>query len=309
MRGSITDTATPGAPASRSPRHIPSGGLRASWLNLGWKLLLAAIILLLMSIGSPLSWLLSWTFLNPIQATLLVWGVLIVGIASGNLFEGTAGLRWAWGALSVGAYVALALPTLVTNTPSRMIDALGPVAALTLDAHLGRRDLQRALRDWALVISLALYAALGVQAMWLVVGVFSNDGPLVFLVAVLLPPILFEAIMLALRRISLTSGNLLAPVVALLLATLLSTVAVSMNLLNRQTELQWLVLFGVIIATLIGGGLLVSYLTRPLVAASSGAYRPTPTHRSVDIARALVELSHGPILISLALYIPLRLLR
>lgn len=306
MPASPIDTpAQPDAPASRPSRE--AGVSRASWLNLGWKLLLAAVILLLMSTGNPVSWLLSWTFLNPIQATLLVWGALVVGIAAGNLFEGTPALRWAWGALSVGAYVALSLPTLVTNTPSRIIDALGPVAALTLVAHIGRRDLQRALRDWALVLALALYAALGVHAMWLVVGVFSNDGPLVFLVAVLLPPILFEAIMLALRRVSLASGRSPAPIVALLLATLLSTVAVSMNLLNRQTELQWFLLFGVIIAALIGGGLLISYLTRPLVEASSGAYRPT--HHALDLTRALVELSHGPILISLALYIPLRLLR
>lgn len=308
MRGSPTDTAgATDAPASHSRRQVPSGGLRASWLNLGWKLLLATIILLLMSVGSPLSWLLSWTFLNPIQATLLVWGALVTGVASGNLFEGTAALRWAWGALSVGSYLALTLPTLLTNTPTRMVDALAPVAALTLVAHLGRRDLPRALRDWALVMSLSLYAALGVQAMWLVVGVFGSYGPLVFLVAVLLPPILFEAIMLAMRRASMTSDGPLAPVVALLLATLLSTVALSINLLNRQTELQWLLVFGFIIASLIGAGLLVSYLTRPLVEASSGAYRSM--HPTVDLARALVEFSHGPILISLALYIPLRLLR
>lgn len=308
MRGYPSDT--PGTPATlpaRTPPQASTGGQGASWVNLAWKLLLAALILLLMSIGSPLSWLLSWTFLNPIQATLLLWGALVVSIASGNLFEGTSTLRLAWAALSVGAYIALTLPTLVTNTPSRMIDALGPVAALTLVAHLGRRDLQRALRDWALVMSLALYAGLGVQAMWLVIGVFSNAGPLVFLVAVLLPPILFEAIMLALRRVSPAGGSILVPLIALTLATLLSTVAISMNLLNRQTEGQWLLLFGFIIASLIGGGLLVSYITRPLVEASSGAHRPT--RRAVDLARALVELSHGPILISLVLYIPLRLLR
>jgi hypothetical protein len=307
MRGS--PTAAPGsrkaAPTARPVTTASSGGTRAGWLNLAWKVVLAAVILLLMSIGSPLSVAVSWSLLNPILATLLVWGGLLVGIAASNLFEGTVLLRWAWGALSVGAYLALALPTLVTNTPSRMIDAVGPVAALTLAAHLGRRDLPRALRDWALVMGVSLYAALGVQAMWLVVGVFSNDGPLVFLVSVLLPPLLFEGIMLAMRRVG-AQGSLVGPAVALLLATLLSTAVIASNLLNRSMELPWLLLFGVIIAALIGGGLLVSYLTRPLVEASSGGRRPH--QRVFDLARALIELSHGPILISLALYIPLRLL-
>lgn len=268
--------------------------------------MLAALILLLMSVGSPLSWLLSWTLLNPVMATLLVWGALVVGVASSNLFEGTASLRWAWGALTLGAYVALTIPILITNTPSRLVDAVGPVAALALAAHLGRRDLQRALRDWALVMSLALYASLGVHAMWLLLGVFGNFGPLVFLLSVLLPPILFEAILLALRRIG-GQGSLLPPTIALLLATLLSTVVVSINLLNTSTELAWLVVFDVIIAALIGIGLVVSYLTRPLIEAASGAHRLHP--RAIDLGRALVELSHGPILISLALYLPLRLLR
>jgi hypothetical protein len=259
-----------------------------------------------MSFASPLSWLLSWTLLNPVMATLLVWGALVVGVSSGNLFEGPISLRLAWGGLTVGAYVALTLPTLVTNAPSRLVDALGPVAALTLVAHLGRRDLQRALRDWALVMSLALYASLGVHAMWLLLGVFGKLGLLVFLLSVLLPPLLFEAILLALRRIGRPTG-ILPPSVALLLATVLSAVVVSLNLLNRSTELTWLLLFNLIIATLIGTGLVVSYLTRPMMEAASGAHRLHP--RSIDLARALVELSHGPILISLALYLPLRLLR
>lgn len=305
MRGS--PTASPGTSGARPGRTtVEAAHPRSSWLNLAWKLVLAAVILLLMSVGSPLSMLLSWTLLNPVMATLFVWGALVVGIASGNLFEGPVAIRWAWGALTVGAYMALALPMLITNTPSRLVDALGPVAALTLVVHLGRRDLQRALRDWALVMSLSLYAALGVQAIWLVLGVFGNVGPLVFLLSVLLPPILFEAILLALRRLG-GQGSLLPPLVSLLLATLLSTVVVSLNLLNRSMDLTWLVLFDVIIAALIGVGLVVSYLTRPLVEAASGAHRPQP--RLIDLGRALVELSHGPILISLALYIPLRLLR
>jgi hypothetical protein len=154
-------------------------------------------------------------------------------------------------------------------------------------------------------MSLALYASLGVHAMWLL-GVFGRFGPLVFLLAVLLPPILFEAILLALRRIG-GPGSLLPPGVALLLATLLSTVVVSVNLLNQSTELTWRLLFDLVVAVLIGTGLVVSYFTRPLVEAASGAHRPHP--RAVDLGRALVELSHGPILISLALYLPLRLLR
>ncbi len=274
-----------------------SAGSRSGLLHLVRKLMLAAIILLLMS---PLSWALSWTFLNPVPATLFLWGALLVGVAGGNLFEGPASLRVAWVALTLGAYTALTLPTLFTNTPSRMIDALGLVAALTLTAHLGRRDLQRALRDWGLVMALSLYAALGVQAMFLLIGAFGNSGPLVFLAAALLPSILFEALPAALRRVRARSG-LFVPVAALLLATLLSTAVISANFFNRNTALPWLLLFSLIVATLIGSGLLVSYLTRPLVEAASGANR--------FAARALVELSHGPILISLALYIPLRLLR
>lgn len=293
--------------SARVAGSVPLPGVRGSgWLNLGWKLLLSVLILLLMSLGTPVSWAVSWSFLNPVPATLLLWGALLVGVASANLFDTPPSLRWAWGALAVGAYIALALPTLATNTPSRTVDAIGPVAALTLVAHLGRRDLQRALRDWALVIALSLYAALGVMSMWLVIGVFSNDGPLVFLLAVLLPPILFEALLLVLRGLGARRG-VLAPLLALLLSTLLSTAVVAANLLNRSMQVAWMLLFGVIVAVLIGSGLFVSYLTRPLVEASSGGHGQHS--KLADFLRAFVELSHGPILISLALYIPLRLLR
>ena len=63
----------------------------------------------------------------------------------------------------MGAYAALAIPGVVAE-PAQMVGALGPVAALTLAAHLGRRDLPRALRDWALVMGLGVYAALGFVA-------------------------------------------------------------------------------------------------------------------------------------------------
>ncbi len=279
-------------------RVVRPGGHGAGWLNLGWKVLLALSILLLMLIGIPVSGALVWTLVG---ATLLAWGGLFAGIASSNLFEGSLSLRVAWGALAVGAYGALALSGVIVG-PSRMADALGPVAALTLAAGLGRKDLSRALRDWALVMALALYAALGVQAMWLFA---TGLGLVAFLVAALFPPLIFEAIMLLLRR----AGGLrerLRSGIALLLATLIGVVVVSFTQFNSSIPLGWSLIFHLIVGILIGGALLVGLLTRPLIEAASGAHQSS--ERSVNMGRALVELSHGPMLIALIIYIPLRLL-
>lgn len=270
--------------------------------------MLAVAILLLMSVGSPLSWIVAWGFLNPIPATLILWGALVVGVAAGNLFEGAPAMRWSWGALTMGAYLALTIPGVLIDA-NRMVDALGPVAALTLVAHLGRRDLPRALRDWALVMGLALYTALGVQAMWLVIHSFGNDaGPLVFLVAVLLPPLIFEAVLLVVRHVSSLKDNLAAHIAALALSTLLAVVVFSLTLLNGSTPIEWRLIFGLLVGILIGAALLIGLLTQPLVSAASGSRLASTPARGVNPTRALVELSHEPILISLAIYIPLRLL-
>lgn len=279
------------------------GRLGGGWSGLAWKLLLAAVILLLMSIGSPLSWAMAWGILNPIPATLILWGGLVVGIASSNLFEGDLPLRIAWGALAVGAYGALVIPGVLVG-PDKLAQALGPVTALTLAAHLGRRDLPRALRDWAFVMALAVYAGLGVQAMWNVINSFGNRaGPLVFLAAVVLPPLVFEGALLVLRRVGGLRDSLLAYGAALLLATSVSVAVVSATMLNVSTELPWRIVFGLAAGILIGGALLVGLATRPLVAAASGSL--AARGRGTNFGRALVELSHEPILISLVVYIPL----
>ena len=57
---------------------------------------------------------------------------------------------------------------------------------------------------------------------------------------------------------------------------------------------------------LIGGALLTGHFLAHLVSAASGSRAPQPTNKGLDLGRALVELSHEPILISLAIYIPLR---
>jgi hypothetical protein len=285
-----------------------SGAPRAGWLNLAWKILLAAALLVLMSVGNPVTWAMAWGVLNPIPAILIVWGGLFVAIAAGNLFEGTRGLRFGWTVLTLGAYLALTIPG-VLFSPDRLVDALGPVAALTLAAHLGRRDLPRALRDWALVMALSLYSALGVQAMWLVVNSFGNSvGPVFFLVAVLLPPLIFEAVLLLLRRVESLRDNLLAHIVGLVLATSVAVVVFSLTLLNSTTQLGWRVIFGLLVGILIGGALMIGLLTQPLISAASGSRTAANPARGINVGRALVELSHEPILISLAIYIPLRLL-
>ena len=122
------------------------------WRGLLWKVVLAGLLLLLFLVGIPSP---GQLFPLLVQPTLLLWGAAFVWLAGSNLFENTAPIRWAWCALSVGAYAALSIPAIVTldaarvYEPTRVVDALGPVVALTLAAHLGRHDLQRALRDWA----------------------------------------------------------------------------------------------------------------------------------------------------------------
>jgi hypothetical protein len=285
-----------------------SGAPRSGWLNLAWKILLAAAILLLMSIGSPLTWAMAWGVLNPIPAILIIWGALFVCIAATNLFDDPRPIRLGWSILTLGAYLALTIPGVLIG-PDRLVDALAPVAALTLVAHLGRRDLPRALRDWALVMALSLYTALGVQAMWLVVNSFGNTaGPAFFLVAVLLPPLIFEAVLLLLRRVESLRDSLSAHVVALVLSTSVAVVVFSLTLLNSSTQLGWRVIFGLLVGILIGGALMIGLLTQPLISAASGSRTSSNPTRGINLGRALVELSHEPILISLAIYIPLRLL-
>lgn len=285
------------APESRVLRLVAQ---RADWLHFAWKGLLALAIFALMSTGSPLLWALSWTFVNTLPATLLIWGALLVGVAGSNLFEGHTSLRWAWVALAIGAYGALAIPG-VTAGADKLLYAVGPVAALTLTAHILRRDLPRALRDWCLVMGLALYAGLGVQAMWLVVG---GMGPEVFLQAVLLPPLVFEGGMLLLRRTRLPVR--LSNAVSLVLAAAIAVAVISLTQFNRQMPGYWALFFHLLAGLPIAWALLTSLLTRPAIEAASGAHN---AEGGINLGRALVELSHGPILISLALYIPLRLIQ
>jgi hypothetical protein len=287
----------------RTTGHARLSRLGGGWSGLVWKLLLAAAILFLMSIGSPLSWAMAWGFLNPIPATFILWGGLLVSIAAANLFEGDTWLRVTWIALTLGAYGALAIPGVLIG-PDKLAQALGPITALTLAAHLGRRDLPSALRDWALVMALAVYAGLGVQAMWHVVNSFGNRaGPLVFLAAVVLPPLVLEGALLLIRCVPGMRDSLAARAIALVLATSFSVVVVSDTMLNVSTSLLWRVVFALAAGLLIGGALLLGLITRPLVAAASGSL--TSRGRGASFGRAVVELSHEPILISLVVYIPL----
>jgi hypothetical protein len=271
----------------------------SGWRGLGWKVVLAVLIVLLLSLGIAVPAAVVWP---AIWSTLLAWGALVVGISASNLLEGMRQVRWSWVALSVGAYAALAVPPVIGRDPSRLVEAAGPVAALTLAAHLARRDLPEALRDWSLVVGLALYFGLGVVAMAQVVLSF---GIALFLVAVLFPPLISEAIALVLRRVDSLRGSALMHFAPPVVATLVALVVFSFGVLNRSTQPVWLVVFNLIAAVLIGGALLLSQGLRPLIEAASGANEP-PTD-GVDLRRALVELSHGPVLISIAVYLSLRI--
>lgn len=301
-RGEFAQRDAPQSRVYRPPRGYPAG-----WLNLGWKVLLALVIILLISIDSPVSRALAWSFVNPIRATLLVWGAAVVLVASGNLSVAPPDLKWAWAALATGAYAALAIPAVVIAAP-RMLDALGPVVALTLLAHLGRRDLQGALRDWALIIALALYMGLGVASMLLVLRSFGELGPMVFLALVLLPPLIYEAAVLALRGLGAFRPAIPTHVIALLPAVA-PAVLLSMSLLNRATPFELAFIFNLLVALLVAGALLLARLTHPLVEAAAGAHRPEGARPTgMSLGRSLVELTHGPVLIALALYLPLSLI-
>jgi hypothetical protein len=284
----------------RSRQHHPGGGF-------GWKALFA-VVLVGMLMGLPALGSVSWALvLWTVRVSLLVWGALLVGIATANLFafEGRPALRGAWVALAVGAYGALAVPGLLAGT-NRLLEALWPVAALTLAAHLGRRDLQVALRDWGLVIALASYATFGMLAAGLLIGVF---GPPAFLMVAFIPPLLLDGLALLLGRLALFRSRVRAArLVALVSATAVSVAGASLTLLNRDMPPIWRGFFALIMAALIGGALLLAMLTTPLMQAASGA-RTFSSRRWSGPGRALMELSHGPVLVSLILYIPMRLLQ
>jgi hypothetical protein len=283
-------------------------GGRAVWLNLIWKLALVASILLLLSFENPLLSALSWSLVNPLPPVLLVWGALAVGFAANNLFDLGSPLQTVWVILAVGAYGALALPALIagmTNSgilggPDRFEDAAGPVIALTLAAHLGRRDLPRALRDWAVLVGLALFVSLGVLGMW---AVATELGLWPFVLLVLLPPLLFEGLLLVLGRSDSMRGHPISYALAIAVATAISVAALSLLLLNPAIPLLGSVLFDLVAALLVGGALLLALFTRPMIDIASGA-----RHGGYTFARAIVELSHAPILIALAIYLPLRFL-
>ncbi|HUP27651.1 MAG TPA: hypothetical protein VM409_04385 [Chloroflexia bacterium] len=267
---------------------------RSGWRHLGWRLLLAAFILLLMSLDVPIPGTVIYILL---PVTLLVWGGLLVTIADGNLYCGPGNLRVAWSVLAAGAYLAVSVPGLVRGMPS-FLDALGMVVPLTLVPHLARRDLTIAMRDWATLTGVSLYAALGVQAMWVLV---SSLGLPVFFIVALLPPFLFEAAILVLDRRAMKRQN---TVIALALATTVATSLLAATQFNRNMVPAWLGVFGFAVGLLLAASLVLTTLSRPLIEAAAGSDR-----RRNPVARSLVELSHGPILISLVLYLPLSLLR
>jgi hypothetical protein len=286
MRGTST-------PQLRTARR---GGYRPGWHNLGWKLLLAFLLLLVMVVDLQAS---GSLFLALMALILVIWGGLFVAVSGVNLFGGPLSRRLAWVALAVGAYSTLALAGTFKGA-AVLSDALGPVAALTLVPHLGRRDLTEALRDWLVVMALALYAAIGIISMWLLITTLRLP---VFFIAVLFPPVVFEAALLLFAR--LRAQPRVANTLAVLLSTLFGMSVFSVTQFNRATPLEWSLLFSLIVGLLIGGAMLIGLLTRPLVEAACGG-GASATNRLV--LRSFIELSYGAILIAIALYIPLRLL-
>lgn len=271
---------------------------RSGWRGIGWKLLVAAFILLLMLVGISAS---PSLLLVLTQIALLLWGALFVGLVAGRLFTSNAlPIRIAWCVLSIGAYASLAVLG-VSSGASRMLEVLPPFAALTLVAHLGRRDLPVALRDWAMLMALCLYASFGVMSVWLIVSSFGFAG----VVAVLLPPILFEGLVLIIRRVDPLRDSKLAHLAALLLATSLAVAAFSWGLLNPNTSWLASLIFDLLTGLLVGGALLVGWLTRRLL--EPQASTAETSHGGVDLGRDVVELSHGLMLIALTIYLALRL--
>jgi hypothetical protein len=276
------EASTPGAPSpaqAETPTH--------PWRTLLWKLALAAVLLVTVLFGIPST---DRALLFLLSTTLILWGGLFVGGSLWGLLVVSPRLKPLWIALALCAYAALAIPALSTGDVTRTLDALGPVVALTLAAQLGRYDLAGALRDWATLMGIALYAALGVLALWSLLPF----GPTLFAFAVLLPPIVAELLLLVLRRTS-RMGETARQTVAALASALISTVAISFTQLNIRTPAGWAIFFTLAIGVLIGSALLLSLLSRSLFNTSPGS------------TRALVELTHGALLIGLAIYIPLRL--
>src|SRR5215210_8167936 len=104
---------------------VLSSGHRAGWLSLGWKLPLALLFATLLLVSGSIY--VSGALLSGlVRAVLLVWGGLAVGIAAWNLIDGASITRWAWVALTMGAYGALAVPGMMAG-PGKMAEALGPV--------------------------------------------------------------------------------------------------------------------------------------------------------------------------------------
>jgi hypothetical protein len=275
-----------------TPDHASLRSAQAGWLNLARKVILSLLLLLLVFSGIPVS---PDLFGVVIQVVLLMWGAIVVGLATYYLAEGSGVERLLLPALAMGAYAALAVPG-VANEPSRTIDAAGPVVALTLAAQLPRRDLRRALRDWALLVAIALYVTLGVTATWRVLGL----GGALFLVAVLLAPLLFETGLLLLRRLGVPERSMPAQVAVLAIATLLTVVLLSgTQLFNPAMPPFWFLLFNLLAGLLIALALLVGFLTRPFIEAAAGA----GSGNGAVLARALVEVSHGPLLIALVIYV------
>lgn len=277
-------------------RTVRRGSHRIGWHNLGWKLLLALLLLLLMlvDVSVPGSF-----FVLLIPISLLLWGGLFIALASFNLFGRPLHIRLAWCALTLGAYLALLLPGMLKGTPV-LADALGPVAALTLVPHLGRHDLSAALRDWAALLALSLYTAIGILSMWLLITTLRLP---VFFIAVLFPPLLFEMALFLLAGLHIRQR--IRDTIAVLLPTFCGMAVFSFTQFHPNTPLYWSLLFSLIVGSLIGGALLISLLTRSLVDAASGG-REAVLMR--PFLRSFVELTYSALLLALALYIPLQLL-
>lgn len=284
-------------PDSRTERASVHGP-RTTWIHTAWRLLLALLVLLVLFLDLPR---VVPLFLLP--TALLLWGAFFVAIATGSLLGKRTALQLADVALALGAYAALAVPGLAGG-PARMADALAPVVALTLVPQLGRRDLHKAMHDWALIAALSIYAALAVQALWIWAGTTPLGASFV-VIAALLPVLLFEAIL----RLPAHSQPARTAIVAVsvLLPTLVAIAILLLTHLNRATDPFWSVLFGLIVSLPIGFGLVLALVTKPLV--YSLPTRRARVSKQFFLGRAFLELSHGVMLISLVTYIPLGLLR
>jgi hypothetical protein len=94
------------------------------------------------------------------------------------------------------------------------------------------------------------------------------------------------------------------------IATALAVSVFALAGLNKSSPLAVWLVFGLVAGLLLGGALLMSVVTMPLVEAASPRSEGSRADRPerLSFVRAFMEMSHAGMLISLAIYLVLRLL-